>query len=244
MMHKVVCVAWDAEPLSREAREVALLKAAQPALRAAGAVKLSMCIADTAADVPSPSPFPLGGQVPSALVNLWVRDLAVVPALVDVLTGHGFRVAAYQVEESVYKDYGDNTHAAPRDWPDGQRSPGITAVTFMERPAKLDRATWVERWHGTMSPVSEAIQPRTRYVRNLVLTALTSDAPPFEGIVEEAWPSAGHVRNPFLFYGASNPVQLVVNMGRILWAVTRFLTLWRVQTVMMSEWFLVTDPEA
>lgn len=243
-MHKVVCVAWDAGVLSREAREEALLTVAQPALRAGGAVLLSMCIADTAADVPSPSPFPLGGQVPSALVNLWVEDLTAVPALVEVLAGVGFRVAAYEVEESVYRDYGDNAHATPRDWPDGQRSPGITAVTFMERPARLDRAAWVERWHGTMSPVSEAIQPRTRYVRNLVLDALTPDAPPFEGIVEEAWPSARHVRHPFLFYGASNPVQLVVNMGRIVWAVTRFLTLWRVQTVMMSEWFLVTDPDA
>jgi hypothetical protein len=116
----------------------------------------------------------------------------------------------------------------------------VTAVTLLERPKRIPRDEWIRRWHGTMSPVSEEIQPRTRYVRNLVLEALTPGAPPFEGIVEECWPSPGYVTNPFLFYGARNVWQLARNMIRILRAVTSFLDLRRIRAVMMSEYFIKT----
>ena len=43
-----------------------------------------------------------------------------------------------------------------------------------------------------------------------------------------------------LFYGATGPLSLVLNMLRILAAVTHFLTLWRVQTVVMSAYFIRT----
>jgi hypothetical protein len=92
--------------------------------------------------------------------------------------------------------------------------------------------------------MSEAMQPRARYVRNVVKNALTPGAPPFEGIVEEAWPSFEHVTNPFLFYGASNVFELVKNMAIMLRGVTSFLTLWRIRTVMTSEYFLASDRAA
>jgi hypothetical protein len=91
-----------------------------------------------------------------------------------------------------------------------------------------------------MSPVSEAIQPRARYVRNLVIEALTPGAPPWEGIVVECWPTADDVTSPFRFYGASNPLRLAANVGSILLAVTGFTRVWRVRTVMVGEWFLKT----
>ena len=56
------------------------------------------------------------------------------------------------------------------------------------------------RWHSRISPITESIQPRCRYVRNAVFRAITEGAPPFRGIVEEAWPSLEHVTDPMLFY--------------------------------------------
>jgi len=91
-----------------------------------------------------------------------------------------------------------------------------------------------------MSPVSEEIQPRTRYVRNLVIESITPDALPFEGIVEEAWPSKKHISSKYLFYGATNMVQLVKNMCRILKAVKSFLDLRRIRTTVMSEYLIKT----
>ena len=97
---------------------------------------------------------------------------------------------------------------------------------------------WVERWFTIMSPVSEAIQPRGRYVRNRVLKNYTPGSAPWDAIVIEAWPSKRHVENPFLFYGASNPVMLVKNIMKVLKAVRSFLKVRQVRTVMMSEYFI------
>ena len=83
------------------------------------------------------------------------------------------------------------------------------------------------------------MQPRTRYIRNVVVRAVTAEAPPYEGIVEEAWPSARHTTNYFLFYGADkNPFKLVCNMIVMLRSVTRFLDLTRIRTTMTSEYIL------
>jgi hypothetical protein len=206
-----------------------------------GAIRLQLNIDDELSQVRSPAPRVPFEQPICAQVNAWVRDPEEdrIP-LEDVLRAAGFQIAGYLVEEQLYTDYGGNRHAGPRDWPDGERSPGVLAVTCMERPRRLDRETWMRRWHGRQSPMSEAMQPRCRYVRNVVLRSLTAGAPPFEGIVEEAWPSFRHVTNPFLFYGARNPFELVKHMAIMLYSVASFLDLWRIRTVTMSEYFLRT----
>ena len=48
-----------------------------------------------------------------------------------------------------------------------------------------------------------------RYVRNAVARAITPDAPPIEGIVEEAWPSPEHMTDPMLFYCAGDDTELM-----------------------------------
>ena len=40
---------------------------------------------------------------------------------------------------------------------------------------------FLRRWHGRTSPVSEAIQPRCRYVRNIVRAPFIPDAPAVDG---------------------------------------------------------------
>jgi hypothetical protein len=98
---------------------------------------------------------------------------------------------------------------------------------------------WIAHWHGVQSPVSEAIQPRTRYVRNAVVRAVTPDAPPYRGIVEEAWPSAAHVTDPMLFYGGDGcRERMRQNLERMLESVQGFLDLDRIRNVTMSEYLL------
>ncbi len=238
---KRVYLVWDPRSRPRAERRALLLRELAPALRAAGARKLSMLIADEDADVPSPSPFPQRGPNPVALVNAWVDDAAAADAVAERMRAAGLKVAGYLVDESVYTDYGENRHADPRDWPDGTRSPGIVAVSLLHRPRRLAKDEWIRRWHGVMSPVSEAIQPRARYVRNLVLAPITEDAPRYEGIVEEVWPSVRHATEPMLFYGAKNPFELVRNMSAIGRAVSGFTDIWRIRTFMTSEYFVATE---
>jgi hypothetical protein len=239
-LHKIVYILWPIKGQEKKKTRDILLGDLSTRIIGSGAVRLAMDIDDPEADMRSPAPKLYSGEPICALVNMWVEDMNKRKNIEDMLRYAGFRIAGYLVEESIFTEYGGNRHAGPRDWPDGRRSPGITMVTLMERPRRLSRDEWIRRWHGIMSPVSEEIQPRTRYVRNLVVEAITPGAPTFEGIVEEAWPSKKHVTNPFLFYGADNIWQLIRNMCRILRAVKSFLNLRTIRTTPMSEYFIKT----
>ncbi len=238
-MEKIVYLVWGA--LGEDPREPAarLLEEAAPRLLDLGPRGLSMNLNDAEADVPVAVPWPEDEAPLLAEVSLWLDCYDRREPWEEVLSGHGARRAAYLVTESLYSDYGSNDHAPPRDWPDGKRSPGLLTVTLLERPERLSRADWLAHWHGVQSPVSDAMQPRTRYVRNTVTRALGADAPPYEGIVDEAWPSAAHVTEPDLFYGAGgSPERLLQNQREMFESVRAFLDFDRIRTVTMSEYLL------
>ena len=135
-----------------------------------------------------------GDELPvRALVSIWVDAHDTRAQYEEVLAAVGIRRAGYLVTESLYRDYGDNEHAAPRDWPDGQRSPGIVTLSVFDKPAGVSDETFYGHWYGHQSPMSEWVQPRARYVRNAVARALTPGAPSYRAIVEEAWPTVEHV---------------------------------------------------
>ena len=191
-----------------------------------------------AARAPSPAPSPDGEPAHVAEVSVWVdcyeRRAGVDAALAEL----GLPWAGYLVVESVYDDYGTTPHAGPRDWADGERSPGVLTVALIHRPAGLAYAEWIRRWHGTQSPVSGELQPRTRYVRNEVVRPLTEDAPEIDGIVEEGWPSATHVADPMLFFNAATPEELNANVSRMIESVTACLDLDRLRSATMSEYLV------
>jgi hypothetical protein len=239
-MVKLIYILWTLKGQPRQTTRNILLDKIQPRLYDAGVKKLTMYIDDEFSNVRSSAPKLYRGPEISAELSLWIDDIERHREIEMILQSGCFSYAAYEVEESIYTEYGGNNHFRERDWPDGQRSPVLMAVTLMERPKRLSREEWIKRWHGTQSPVSEAMQPRARYIRNVVLKAITPDAPPFEGIVEEAWPTVKHYTNPFLFYGAGkwNVFRLAANMYRMLRSVTAFLNMPKIRSSTMSEYIL------
>ena len=241
-MTKTIYLLWSRHQLSpSELRELLLNRLSQQ-LVDTGAEGVQINIADELATTPSPAPKPLFSDPFVAQVNIWTDDSDIRQACEDILEENGLELAGYEVDEWLYSDYGDNPHAAPRDWPDGQRSPGILAVTLLRKPKRVPRHIWMQRWFGHQSPMSEWMQPRTRYVRHVVERVLTPGAEHIDGIVEEDWPSGEHVTNSLLFYGAKNRLQLIRHMFIMLRSVTRILNLWNITTVMMSEYFIKTPP--
>lgn len=241
-MVKLIYLLWPRTEMAPEERRHRLLDDCAPKLLKGKVHGLQMNIADDLATVPSPAPKPPFSKPFVAQVNVWLDDTADRHACEDLLRGAGFDLAGYRVDEWLYTEYGENPHAAPRNWPDGQRSPGILAVTLLKRPRRVPRDKWMRRWFGRQSPVSEWMQPRSRYVRNVVEEVLTPEARAYDGIVEEAWPSGEHVTNPYLFYSARNRLQLLRHMGIMLRSVTGILNLWDITTVMTSEYFVKTAP--
>jgi hypothetical protein len=239
-MEKVIYLLWGAgTPEEGETLRDRLLGETAGLLEKAGARGLVVNVHDAAAaEAPSPAPPPPGEEPHVAEIAVWLDCYERRDAVEDAIAALGLRSAAYLVVESLYDDYGTTPHARPRDWDDGQRSPGVLTVALIHRPAELERPEWIERWHGTQSPVSAELQPRTRYVRNEVVRPLTEGAPPIDGIVDEAWPSARHVTDPMLFFNASSDDELDANVARMMESVTACLDLTRLRSSTMSEYLL------
>lgn len=237
-MIKLIYLLWPRSSMERAERRIALLDRCAPRLLDAGARYLTVRIDDDQAQVPSPTPTTKLTDPFVAEVSLWCDEIDRRGDFEDVLSDANFDLAGYRVTEHLYTEYGGNRHGSPRDWPDGERSPGIVSVTPLERPRHMARDRWMKHWFNRQGPMSEAMQPRSRYCRNVVEEVLTPGAFPYEGIVEESWPSAEHMTNPFLFYGARNRFELVKNMAVMARSVAFFLPIWKITSVTMSEYFV------
>lgn len=242
-MNKYIYLLWSRREMTPAQRREVLLDECAPQMLKTEVAGLQMNIADDLATTPSPAPKPPFSEPFIAQVNVWTDRNETRFACEDIMRQAGFELHGYRVDEWLYTDYGENEHAEPRDWPDGERSPGILAVTLLKKPRRVPYDKWMQRWFGHQSPMSEWMQPRTRYVRNVVSEVITPGADHCEGIVEEDWPSGEHVTNPKLFYGAKNWFQVVIHMGIMLRSVTRILNMWNITTVMLSEYFVRTPPE-
>lgn len=237
-MEKVVYLLWAApDPAHGDEVRDRLLVDAAPAVLALGARGLTVNVHDSAAaEAPSPAPPPPGEAAPLGQVSVWLDSYDKRAGVDEALAASGCGLSAHLVTESLYDDYGTTPHAGPRTWPDGERSPGVLTVALVHRPADLEPAEWIERWHGVQSPASGRLQPRTRYVRNQVHRALTPDAPAMDGIVEEGWPSPEHVADPMLFFNAEGDrSRMEANIEEMMANVTACLDLARLRSVTMSE---------
>jgi len=242
-VEKLVYLLWgDGTPATGDHLRSRLLSETVPRILEAGARGLSVNVHDAAAHpAPSPAPPPEGEAPHVAEVSVWLDCYERRAGVEDALAAVAPDRAGYLVVESLYDDYGTTPHAPPRDWPDGERSPGVLTVALIHRPEGLGYPEWIRRWHGTQSPVSAELQPRTRYVRNEVVRPLTDGAPEIHGIVEEGWPSIGHVADPMLFFNATTNEELGVHVGRMVDSVNACLDLARLRSTTMSE-YLVRRP--
>ncbi len=202
-------------------------------------LRLSIDVWDPESDIPAPVPTPEGETPLHALVSLWIDAVDHREPFENVLAATAERLAGYEVVESLYRDYGGNQWSAPRSWPDGERSPGVLTVALLQQHPAQTFDEWMTRWHTRISPITESIQPRCRYVRNAVFRAITDAAPPVRGIVEEAWPSLEHVTDPMLFYCADgDPERMNAHVSQMIEEIDAFVDLSTLRSVTMSEWML------
>src|SRR4051812_32818454 len=229
---------WPAPEPERAAARTTMIDDVGKRLLDAGAKGLTIDVADEHAQFTPLAPPPADEPPLHAIVSLWLDAYDYREPFESILRDKAQRLAGYQVIESLYREYGGNEWASPRDWPDGTRSPGPLVVTMFPQHPDMDFESWIRFWHDKQSPMSEAIQPRTRYVRNAVFRSITDDAPPFRAIVEEAWPSVETVTDPMQFFCADDADTLTKNITTMMEHVSAFIPMDAMRNYPMSEWIL------
>lgn len=166
----------------------------------------------------------------AAVVSFWLELDDARPACERPLADVADRIAGYAVAESVALR--NETHrAAP-----GERTPGVNVVAFLRRPDWIEREAWLARWLDDHRRVALETQCTYAYIRNVVVRALTPEAPPWAAIVEEGFPSEA-VTDAARWYRAENdPAALQRNVSRMVESCRTFLDLDRVERHPMSEY--------
>ena len=241
-LHKITYLLYEQQRLRPSVRGERLLQQCAPLLLERGLEGLQINVHDEHVITPPTAPRMLGPKPFAAQVNLWLtaEQLQQRNAYEAVLQEAGFVLQGWQAEEWLFTEYGENEWEKARYWPDGARSPGVLAITIIQRPRKIPKDEWMRRWFGWQSPMSEWLQPRSRYSRNLLGPALTAATPAYDAIVEEAWPSHEQVVNKKKFFNAQTQGQLIVNMMTMAKSVNRFLRMTHLTNVMVSEYFIKT----
>ena len=154
-MEKLMYLAWLGEKSTRsEVSEVMLGRVGQQLL-ALDPVALTIDVWDPESDIPAPVPTPEGETPLHGVVSLWVDSIEQREPFERVLEAATVRLAGYSVVESLYRDYGGNQWAAPRSWPDGERSPGVLTVALLQQHPDQSFDEWITRWHTRISPITE-----------------------------------------------------------------------------------------
>src|SRR5262245_11674798 len=232
-LEKLVYLIWERPSADAAAIREQFLGELAPRLLALDCQQLTLHLDDDLAPIPGPAPAPDHELPVRAAVSLFVDAHDRRGPFEEVLDGVGVRRAGYLVSESLWCEYGGNDRRGPRDWPDGERSPGITTFSLVHRNPGLNSRTFRELWHGHQSPMSEQVQPRWRYVRNTVVHPVTPGAPPVDGIVHESWPSIELVEDVIAFH-EGDPENLRVMMDSVM----QCFDLAKLRSFAMSEWIL------
>ena len=171
-----------------------------------------------------------GERLLTGLLSLWVdsyQDLDLTALRADPPAGD-----AYVVSESVPQPYGEAF-----TWSEGERSPGLSMVTLLDKPAAASEADFYRAWHGLHRLTTAECHPFTSYVRNEIVRSLSEGAPAYRGIVTESAPDVQDFVDPPRFYvSGGDPERLRANQKRVVEEIVQFIDLATMQVAPMHEY--------
>jgi hypothetical protein len=180
-----------------------------------------------------------GGLLLAGLVAVWVDTYQDRESLEELLTdGPAARWEGWLVSESL-------PQGPPPAPTVGERSPGLTTVTLLDKRPGLDEAEFYRLWHEVHRRTTAEVHPFTLYSRNEVVRALTPDARPLRGIVYEATASVEDTVDPHRFFGShGDDGRFKANVKRVLSETTAFIDYDSMETVPMHDVVVRALPHA
>lgn len=232
-MEKVIYLLWRDPAIKPEAFAAALHASLVPELREANARQVWLNVAD--ADVAKAVGLKqvLLKPQPEAIVQVWVDSaIAHLRAPVDAAIARaGQRHAAYLVTESQPIV---NVKHPPRAGT--TRTFGFAQIALLRRPASLPYADWLDVWHNSHTQVAIETQSTFEYVQNVVIRALTPDAPALDAIVEECFPPEAMTDFKAFFDAPGDEAKFKANFQRMLHSVARFIEPGKIDVIPTSQY--------
>jgi hypothetical protein len=228
-MEKVLYLLTAGDGTPGDALREQLVDDVAPRLLTAGAHQVQVNVTDAAVEAAADFRLRSGtGPCPDAMVSLWI-DSANAPlraAYDEVLREVDPGGAAYLVTESA---------PLPGEPVDGRR-PGYTQVSFIQRPERLDEASWLAHWHDHHTQVAIDTQATNRYIQNRVVRALTLGAPPCTAVVEETFPVEAMTDQAVFFDAVGDDELRKANADALMTSVMAFLDFDLIDVVPTSEY--------
>lgn len=235
-MEKVIYLAWRDPKVDTETFSAQLRNEMAASLRALAPVRgLKVNVADAAVAAGSGIKQTFLKPAVEAIVQVWV-DSAIAhlrKPVDDVIAAHTTRHAAYLVSESQPLR---NLKHPPSP---GQRTDGFSQIALLRRPEKLAYADWLDVWQNSHTQVAIDTQSTFEYAQNLVLRALTPDAPPLDALVEECFPMAA-LTDPLTFFDATgDKAKFEANLKAMIASVNRFIVMGQLDVIPTSQYCLI-----
>jgi len=234
-MEKVVYVLWRPDGDSVEAFTDRIRGDVARSLLDLGVRGLQVNVADGAVATAMVRLVELDPQM-EAVVNVWVETVMdrVRHPIETVLASAASKVAGYLVTEST--PLRNTTRvAAP-----GERTDGFANLAFLRRPARLTEVAWLDAWQNGHSQLAIDTQSTFGYTQNVVVRALTDDAPAFDGIVEELFPPEALTDLHAFFDAVGDDEKLTKNMTAMGESTERFGASESIDVVPTSQYVMAS----
>lgn len=231
-MEKVICAIWKAEGESRKAFNARIRAELPGALAKAGASQIRINIEDEVTDKGAALRQSRGSPQHHATVQYWMPSANSIfrGQADDALMAASDRFAAWLVLESTILP--NKVHPAAK----GARNWGWAQLAFLTRPDRLSFEDWLAIWQDHHTRVAIDTQSNFEYVQNIVIRALTPDAPPYAAIVEECFPEEA-LTNPFVFFDAvGDKEKFDANLATMMDSCDRFIDRGTIDVIPTSQY--------
>ena len=231
-MEKVICALWKPEAEARENFNARILADLPDQLAAAGASGVRINVEDDLTDTGAALRQTRGAPQHQATIQFWMPSAnTIFRGNVDAtLSAAGARFAAWLVLESTILPNQDHPpKKATRNW-------GWAQMAFLIRPERLTFDEWLAVWQDHHTRVAIETQSNFEYVQNIVIRALTPDAPPYAAIVEECFPESA-LSDPFVFFDAvGDPDKFNANLATMMDSCDRFIDRGTIDVIPTSQY--------
>ena len=231
-MEKVIAALWKPEQEDRATFNARILADLPDALNAAGASHIRINLEDAVTDGGAALRQTRGAPQQHATVQFWMPSANAIfrSAVDDALRGASARFAAWLVLESTILPNKDHSPAK------GARTWGWAQMAFLTRPERLTFDAWLAIWQDHHTRVAIETQSNFEYVQNIVIRALTPDAPPYAAIVEECFPESA-LSDPYVFFDAvGDQAKFDANLATMMDSCDRFIDRGTIDVIPTSQY--------